>query len=97
VDEKSRGPAPDFASALCYIHAMTKEQIESILERVRTWSRPLQEEAVEMLLAIEAMGDKPLVLSDDERDGVERGLDDMRNRRFASDEDIAVLFTRHKS
>jgi predicted transcriptional regulator len=76
---------------------MTKEQIESVFERVRTWSRPLQEEAVEMLLAIEAMGDRPLALSEDERHGVERGLDDMRNGRFASDEDVAALLARYKS
>ncbi len=45
---------------LCYAAHMTKEQIESLLERVRHWPKPLQEEAVEMLLAIEAMGDRPL-------------------------------------
>lgn len=76
---------------------MTKEQIESVLERVRRWSRPLQEEAVEMLLAIEAMGDRPLVLSEEERRGVERGLDDVRNGRFASDKDMAALFARYKA
>ena len=76
---------------------MTKELIESVLERVRHWSRPLQEEAVEMLLAIEAMGDRPLVLSEEERRGVERGLDDVRNGRFASDKDMAALFARYKA
>jgi predicted transcriptional regulator len=76
---------------------MTKEQIESVLERVRQWPKPLQEEAVEMLLAIEAMGDKPLILSDNERRGVERGLADARNGRFASDEDVTALFSRYKS
>ena len=76
---------------------MTKEQIERVLERVRRWSRPLQEEAVEMLLAIEAMGDRPLVLSEEERRGVERGLDDVRNGRFAPDKDMAALFARYKA
>jgi hypothetical protein len=85
------------ALTLCYIRTMTKEQIESVLERVRHWPRPLQEEAIETLLAIEALGDKPFILSGEERAGVERGLDDMRNRRFASDEDMAALFARHKS
>lgn len=32
-------------------------------------------------------------LSDDERAGVERGLADMRAGRFASDEEVAAVFT----
>jgi len=82
---------------LWYGLAMTKQRIESVLERVRTWSTPLQEEAIEMLLAIEAMGDQPLVLSGEERRGVERGLDDVRSGRFASDDDMASLFARYKA
>ncbi len=76
---------------------MTKEQIAAIFERVKTWPEDRQEEAVEMLLAFEAMGSGPVVLSASERAGVERGLDDLRNRRFASQEAIADLFRRHKS
>ncbi|MEI9930970.1 MAG: hypothetical protein WDM89_10565 [Rhizomicrobium sp.] len=76
---------------------MTKEQIERILDRVRTWPSPLQEEAVETLLAIEALGSASVALSEGERAGVERGLDDLRNGRFASDEDMAAFFARHKA
>jgi predicted transcriptional regulator len=36
------------------------------------------------------------VLSDEEREGVERGLEDVRNGRYASDEEMAALFARFK-
>jgi len=39
----------------------------------------------------------PLILSDGERRGVERGLEDVRNSRFASDDDVRALFSRYKS
>jgi len=75
---------------------MTKEEIQAILERVRNWPQPLQEKAAETLLAIEAMGDEPYILSDDERQGVERGLEDVRRGRLASDEEMASLFALYK-
>jgi predicted transcriptional regulator len=86
----------DLAGRLCYINDMTKEEIQALLERVRTWPLALQEEAAQTLLAIEAMGIDPCVLSDDERRGVERGLEDVRQGRFASDESIAALFAYYK-
>ena len=75
---------------------MTKEQIEAIFVRVRGWSEERQEKAAEMLLAIEAVPDGVYVLSDEERRGVARGLEDARNGRFASDEEVAALFSRYK-
>jgi predicted transcriptional regulator len=75
---------------------MTKEQIEAIFERVRAWPADRQERAVSLLLAMEAETDSVYVLSDEEREGVERGLEDVRNGRYASDEEMAALFARFK-
>jgi hypothetical protein len=75
---------------------MTKEEIQALLERVLTWPLPMQEEAAQALLGIEATGGEPYVLADDERRGVERGLEDVRQGRLASDEDVAALFTQFK-
>ncbi len=36
-------------------------------------------------------------LSDDERAGIERGLEDLRAGRFANDEEIAAIFRRVRS
>lgn len=73
---------------------MTREQIDTVLDRVRNWPEPRQEEAVELLLALETLGDEPYRLSEEERTSVRRGLDDSRNGRFASDEEVAALFKR---
>ena len=75
---------------------MTKKDLESLLNRVRNWPKALQEKAADVLLEIEALGSGPYVLSDDERRGVERGLEDVRLERFASDAEIEVLFARYK-
>jgi predicted transcriptional regulator len=75
---------------------MTKEQIEAIFERVRGWTEERQEKAATILLALEAEPDDVYVLSDEEREGVERGLEDARQGRFASDEEMAALFARYK-
>ena len=38
----------------------------------------------------------PQILSDDERQGVERGLLDVRRKRLVSDEEVAALFARYR-
>jgi len=82
---------------MCYGAGMTKEQIAEIFERFKTWPEDRQQDAIEILLAMEAMGAGPATLSESERAGVDRGLEDMRNRRFASDENVSALFNRFKS
>jgi predicted transcriptional regulator len=39
----------------------------------------------------------PVRLSSEERAGIERGLEDMRAERFATDEEIAAIFRRARS
>jgi len=75
---------------------MTKKDLESLFDRVRTWPESLQEKVADVLLEIEALDSSPYVLSDEERRGVERGLKDMRLGRFASDVEIEALFTQYK-
>jgi predicted transcriptional regulator len=88
--------ARDLRHGLCYISDMTKEEIQALLERVLTWPPSMQQEAAEALLGIEATGAEPFVLSQDERRGVERGLEDVRQGRFATDAEMAALFARYR-
>jgi predicted transcriptional regulator len=76
---------------------MTKEQIEAVLERVKTWPKERQEEAAELLLAVEALGPGVYMLSEEERPGVERGLRDADAGKFAADEEVEALFKRHRT
>jgi predicted transcriptional regulator len=79
---------------LFYDGGMTRDQIDTVLQRIRSWPESRQEEAVELLLALETLGDEPYTLSDEERASVRRGLEDARHGRFASDEEMAALFNR---
>ena len=75
---------------------MTKDQIEEVLERVRTWPKERQEDAIELLLALEREGTQPYVLSEEEREDIERGLAEADRGEFATDEEVAAVFNRYR-
>ncbi len=64
------------------------------MERAETWPEEAQEEAVNFLLALEQELADPYVLTEEDRAAIERGLDDMRQGRFASDEEVSAVFRR---
>ena len=72
---------------------MTKEQLEAIFDRVRTWPAEKQQEAAEVLLWLEK-SDEVYELSEEELAGIRRGLDDVENGRFATEEQVAALFAK---
>jgi hypothetical protein len=57
---------------------MTKEQVKEILDRVLTWPPKRQEDAVEILKAVEAQDTSDLRLSDEQ-------LAEVRRRRAKND------------
>jgi hypothetical protein len=71
---------------------MTKEQIEIVLERVRSWPSSRQEDAVRILLAMEEHETEVYRLSDEERVEIRAALEEVARGEFASDEEIAALF-----
>lgn len=73
---------------------MTKEDLEALFDRVRALPAEQQAEVVEFLDWIERRAQDVYVLSDEERAGVLRGLDDAVHRRFASKEEIAEVLGR---
>ena len=66
---------------------MTKEQLEAIFDRIRSWPADKQQEAVEVLEWFDRR-DEVYILSDEERAAVKRGLEDSKNRRFATEERV---------
>jgi hypothetical protein len=76
---------------------MTKHEINAILESVRSWPEEDQEELIAYAREIEARRTGVYRLSDEEGQGVERGLKAMRERRFASDERIAEILQKARS
>jgi hypothetical protein len=78
-----------------YFHpAMTREQIDAILERVRSWPQPRQEDAARLLLAMEADEKSMYVLSSDEREDLEVALAEISRGEIASDAEVAAVFSR---
>jgi predicted transcriptional regulator len=76
---------------------MTKEQIDSVLDRVRSWPPERQEDAVQMLLLMEEQGTGIYVLSDDERKEIELSMQEARRGEFATDEEVAAVFNRYRT
>jgi len=70
---------------------MTKEQINTVLERVRSWPLEDQERLAEVAREIEAERTGVYVLSDDERAAVEKS----RNGPMATDDEVAAFWKRH--
>ncbi len=73
---------------------MTKEQIDEVLARVRTWPIERQEDAARMLMMMEEIGLEPYVLSDEERADIDEALAEVERGEVASNEEVAALLDR---
>ena len=73
---------------------MTKEQVREILDRVLTWPPKRQQDAVQVLAAMERQDASPYRLTDEQADEVERRRADFAagRERYATDEEMAELW-----
>jgi len=75
--------------------------LEQLIERVAALSDEAQAEFVDAVVDamehISSKHDGVYRFSDDERRGIERGLRDLREGRFASDEQVAAVFRRART
>jgi hypothetical protein len=76
---------------------MNKAQIDSILDRVRTWPEERQEDAARILLAMEGEEGGLYRLSDEERGEVRAALAEIERGEVASEEEVATLFNRRRN
>ncbi|MFL4969402.1 MAG: hypothetical protein ACJ8FU_20770 [Xanthobacteraceae bacterium] len=70
---------------------MTKEQINAVLEAVRSWPQEDQEELAELAREIEARRTGVYVLSEDERAAIEEA----ERSGVASEEEVQTFWKRH--
>lgn len=68
---------------------MTKEQIAAVLDRVRSWPINRQEDAAELLQAMESQRADAYTLSSEERADLQDAVAEMTKCDLASDEDVA--------
>ena len=75
---------------------MTKSEIDAVLDRVKSWPPERQEDAVAMLLEIEAEATGVYQLTEEDRKEIELSMEEARRGEFATDEDVAVVFGRYR-
>lgn len=71
-----------------------KGDIDAILARVRTWPPSRRDDAVRVLLAMEAADTAAYLLSDDERSDLEAALDEVARGEVASETETAAVLDR---
>ncbi len=71
-------------------------KLKGLIDRIEAWPEEAQEEAAELLLALEREYAEPYELSPQDRAAVDRSLDEMRAGRFASEERVAAVFGRSR-
>ena len=85
------------ASILGDMNKPASELAEAILERIETWPDEARAELLQSIVEIEAKHVGHYRLSDDERAAIRRGLEEMRQGKFASEKRIAEIFNRYRA
>jgi predicted transcriptional regulator len=74
---------------------MTKEQISSVLDSVRSWPQEDQEELVELAREIEARRTSIYVMNDEERAAVREGLKQAMWGEFVPDDEMDAFWKKY--
>jgi predicted transcriptional regulator len=74
---------------------MTKEDINAVLEGVRSWPQEDQEELAQLAREIEARRTGVYVMNDEERTAVHRGLEEATRGEFVPDDEMDVFWKRY--
>jgi len=74
---------------------VTKEQINAVLEAIRSWPPEDQEELVDIARAIEARRAGVYVMTEEEQAAVREGLAEADRGEFVSDEDMKAFWKRN--
>jgi predicted transcriptional regulator len=72
------------------------KKLEILLEHVSTWPDEAQAELMKSIAEIESRYVGIYRLSDEERAAVRRGLQEMREGKLATDEQVAAVFDRYR-
>jgi predicted transcriptional regulator len=75
---------------------MTKAEIDAVLDRVKTWPPERQEEAMRVLLEMEAEVRGVYHLTEEDRREIELSMEEARRGEFATDEEVAAVFNRYR-
>ena len=71
-------------------------KLKDIIARVETWPEWAQEQAVDLLLALEQEQAEPYQATQEELTAIDRGLRDAAEGRFATDEEVEAVFAKYR-
>jgi len=71
--------------------------VETLLERVADWPDQAKAELVKSIVDIETKHFGVYKLTAEERTAIEEALEEMRQGKFATDEQVAAVFNRYRS
>jgi predicted transcriptional regulator len=72
------------------------KRLETLIARVSALPEEAQDELLDHVALIEARQTGIYHLSDDERAAVQRGLEEARQGKFATDEEVEAVFNRYR-
>ena len=70
--------------------------MEKALAAVRRWPASRQDEAAELLLALDRLGEGSYVASDEELAAIDEALAQVQRGEFATDEEVEAAFARFR-
>jgi hypothetical protein len=70
--------------------------MEKALERLRAWPAERQDEAAELILALDRLGPGPYEATEDELAAIDEALDEVKRGALASDEVVEAAFARFR-
>jgi predicted transcriptional regulator len=73
------------------------KSLEALMQRAASWPAEAQADLLRFMIDTEARHFGVYRLNDTEREAVRQGLDDIRNGRFASDDEVAAVFNRYRN
>ena len=71
-------------------------KLKDLVDRIETWPEEMQQEAIDVLLAIEQGHATPYQLSAEDRAALARSADDASHRRLVPEQQITEFFERHR-
>jgi hypothetical protein len=76
---------------------MKTKRLTEVLERVENWPAPAQDQLAEIALDIDAgLTDGTYEPTPEELEGIDRGLRDAEQGRFATDEEVEASFAKFR-
>ena len=71
--------------------------LEELMHRAETWPKEQQEEAVRLLLAVEARATSVYQLSEEEAADIEEALQEMERGEVGTEEEVKAVFDRFRA